>query len=135
MNKNGFTLVELLGVIVVLAIVFGLAVVGVSHVINTGKQSIYFSLEKTMESSSKNYIIDNYNEIISANFPINISLNKLIEKGYIDKYKLPDEGNCDKSYVRVSKSSELSYKTCLICKNGDNILYKTSDDCDECDDC
>ena len=39
-NKKGFTLVELLAVIVVLAIVSSLTVISVNHVIKTGKDSV-----------------------------------------------------------------------------------------------
>ena len=136
MKKNGFTLVELLGVIVVLAIVSGLVVVSITGVIGTSKNSVYLSYEKSFKSSVENYFIDNNNLIPNAGSSKKIYLKDMISNGYIEEIKDPNGGNCNissnNSYVLVTRPSsdtnnyKLDYKTCLICKKGSIETYKSS---------
>lgn len=66
MNKDGFTLVELLAVFVILAIILGLSVVGVNSVIKNSKDGVYKSNINTLKSAAQNYVIDNIDLINSA---------------------------------------------------------------------
>ena len=139
MKKNGFTLVELLGVIVVLAIISGLAVISMNTIIGTGKKGVYHNYEKTLIDASRNYYIDNMDKIPNVGSPVKLYAEFLVQNGYIDNLKDPNGGECIKkdshSYVLVTRESDinnnfnLNYKACLICQdtNGNNT-YK-SDDC------
>ena len=47
-NKKGFTLVELLAVIVILALIMGVAIVGIGNVISTSKNKVMFENAQSM---------------------------------------------------------------------------------------
>ena len=130
-NKNGFTLVELLAVIVLVSIVSTLAVVSVSYIIKTGKISVYKNHEKALENSVKNYIIDSKDEIdFNSLNKINIYYSDLIDKQYMNELKDPNGGDCSDSYVIIEKNNssinlDFNYKTCLICKKGSQEIYRS----------
>lgn len=132
MNKNGFTLAELLGVIVILAILSGLAVLSMNGVIGTGKKGVYKGYENTIKNTMKNYFIDNQDDIPKKNSEKQIFINELINNGYLDSFKDPNGGNCiDSSYVLVTRGEDkssnynLDYKVCLICTQNGNNTYKS----------
>ncbi len=57
-NKKGFTLVELLAVIVILALIMGIAVVGITTVINKAKNDTkYESAQMVLDGIKKNFAI------------------------------------------------------------------------------
>lgn len=138
MNKKGFTLAELLGVVVILAITSGLVVISVTALIKNGKNGVYQNLEKTLRGGAENYFIDNSSSIPSINGSKNITYIQLLNGNYIDKYDDPNGGDCSSSYVIVSRENNkgingvnynLKYKSCVVCKdNKGNIHYK-SDGC------
>lgn len=53
-NKKGFTLVELLAVIVILALIMGIAVVGIGSVLNTAKESTMWENAQAIVTGLKN---------------------------------------------------------------------------------
>lgn len=113
MNKKGFSLVELLAVIVILAIVGGIAVVSYNAIINRTRIKSYKNYESSMKSSATMYIIDN-------GYKNKITLNELINSNKINEFNNPNSNNkCLDSYILVNKnnedSSDLTYKVCLIC--------------------
>ena len=147
MNKKGFTLVELLGVVIVLSIVFMIAVAGYQKYLSDSRQKAFVLEEKNFLSAARSAYAD-----CLANDPVNefckyhsdldtkftyelIYLKELLEDQYIDQIKNPYnlEQFCDseKSYVYASSKNNLStsdnsqmeYKVCLVC--GD----KSSGDC------
>ena len=67
-NKKGFTLVELLAVIVILALIMGIAVVGIGNVLSTAKenamwenaQAMIDGLKKSLAISSESYSGNTY---------------------------------------------------------------------------
>lgn len=136
MTKKGFTLVELLGVIVLIAIVSGLAVLSMNGVIGSGKNGLYKNYEKVMKGAAENYLSD-YNKLIP---PVggyhDVTILALVGGNYIDEFKDPNGGDCSNSYVRVTRSNDVSnnysltYNICLVCKDSsNNINYITSGDC------
>ena len=132
MNKKGFTLAELLGVIVIVAILSTLAVISVNSIVENGKKGVYQNLEKTMKGATENYFVDNPTFLPTVGGSKNISYNDLLNGHYIDKFEDPKGGDCSSSYVRVERSADkgvnytIKYLSCVICKdNAGNIHYKT----------
>ena len=59
MNKKGFTLSELLGVIVVLAIIITIATASIASIINRSKNRVSKEMEDTLKDAAVTYAIDN----------------------------------------------------------------------------
>ena len=127
-DSKGFTLIEIIGVIIIIGIIMIIGTVAVSGYIESSKARTYESYKKDLEGATENLMI----ECISGNeegcdIPeygrdIKISYNELVEKGYSDRLKDPEgEGYCDTSYVIAKNNSEngveLEYQVCLYCSN------------------
>ena len=132
MNKKGFTLVELMGVIIILAILSTMAVIAINTVIKNSKTGLYQNLEKTLKGATINYFVDNATLVPAVNGSKNISYTELLSGHYIDEFEDPNGGECSSSYVNVTRTNDkgvnftLSYKSCVICKdNAGNTHYKT----------
>lgn len=67
MNKKGFTIVELLVTITLLAIISTIAVISITSFINKNKENNYEILKNTILEASKEYVTDNrYGDIQST---------------------------------------------------------------------
>jgi len=145
MNKKGFTLIEMLAVIMLLGILTTIAVVSYTNYLNTSREKSF----NLAENSFKDALLEAYvdcktgfsdNDFCSKHSEPNmkderdeITLLELIEAEHIEKIKNPYNTNeyCDinNSYIEVISNadftdhSDLSYKVCLICGN------KSSEDC------
>ena len=119
--KKGFTLVELLAVIMVLAIIMGIAVVVVNNVVESGKKSVY------LRGATENYFINHMSEMPLIGSSKKIEYKTLLEAKETETLKDPRGGNCDASYVLATRKPDIGnnididYKICLICTN-----YKSS---------
>ena len=129
-KKNGFTLIEVISVIIIIGILAIITVPAVSDYILGARQTTYTSHEKSMEEAANSMLIDcidkNSNE---CNIPERgekslIYLRELIDNGYIDRLSSSNgQGYCDDtlSYVEIENTgkSNYEYKACLYC--GDYI--------------
>lgn len=59
LNNKGFTLVELLGVVVILSVIMAIMVPSVNYLINRNKEDNYESLKAGIISAAKVYVSDN----------------------------------------------------------------------------
>ena len=84
MNKNGFTLVELLGVIVILGIIATITVPLIQRTIIENTEEAYNDQVISFERAAKNYVAsDVYNMTNCQTKICTISLKELQEKGYL----------------------------------------------------
>ena len=86
MKNRGFTLVELLGVVVILIIVLGIAVVGYIKISDAIKMSFYKGVEESISLASGEYY--NYNEEKAPQMfgnAVEVKVKELIESGYIEE--------------------------------------------------
>lgn len=123
-NKKGFTLVELLGVIVVLAIVFGLAVVGYIGVQNQMKKAYYSDLEENIKLAGTEYYNYNKDSQPEAFGEIEkVEIVNLVTNNYIEDVKNRNKESCS-GYVGAYKKAndKIEYFVCLDC--GED--YKTN---------
>ena len=138
MNKKGFTLIEMLAVVVLLGLLMGLLFPAVSKYIIGTRDNTYTVYEADMKTSAQNLMT----ECVEANDTLcipksgkskKITLSELIATGFTDKLRDPkdDSKDCDpfESFVMVDNEGDntvsLKYDVCLVC--GD---YK-SGKCDE----
>ena len=132
-NNKGFSLIEILAVIVIIGIVAAIAAPSIQEFIGGGKLTTFIAYENSMEDAATNAVLDCIgNNSSRCNIPekgetSKIYLNDLIDGGFIDGMKTPNGGSCDtnKSFVRVENRGNINYKfkVCLYCDS-----YKTDND-------
>ena len=80
MIRKGFTLIEVLGIIIVLSIISSIAVVTVDKNIKNGKVTVCSAQETNIIESAKSYFVDN-----PANANKKVTILTLKNGGYLDK--------------------------------------------------
>lgn len=111
-DNNGFTLVELLAVIVILAIILAVAIPKITTLIENSQINAFKSNEKMMIKAAKTYA-----EANNVGLPVNegdtmeITLNTLITNNYISLIKAPDDSTKEcNGYVIVTKTGSNTYE-------------------------
>ena len=131
MKNKGFTLIELLSIIVLIGIISSIAVVSVNYIINMSRSSVYKNFENNLKIGAENYLIHVLTDDNLTNDTIFPSLTdntrtfqySTLKNGFVDEMEDPKGGNCDSSYVVVTRGEDidnnynLDYKVCLICTN------------------
>lgn len=130
-NQKGFTLIEMLAVVILLAILMAIAVGSYYSYIKKSRDDSFKIAENTIQNDVKNAYADCLSNSKSE-FCINhsgygekndkIYLKELIDAGYSEQIKNPYDTNsfCDASasYVTVignNTDNNSSYLTCLVC--------------------
>ena len=119
-NNKAFTLIEIIGAVVILGILSIIAVSYFTKDLERFRDDYYKNIESTLVSSGREFYTDNRlylpNRYLESS---KVTLNTLESQNYLDKI-LDYEGNsCSKdSYVRVIKKSKEKYEyyLCLICE-------------------
>lgn len=135
MNNKGFTMVELLAVIALLAILSGTALLAVTRYVSSAQKKTYKNYEANLKGGAVNYLTAHTE--LSAIENLKIYADDLIKEGYIEKLTDPiDNGKtCNNSnrskdsYIIVTGKRDtptsynltFTYKVCLICDS-----YKSS---------
>ncbi len=126
MKNNGYTLIELLAVIVILGIIMVIAVPVVSYLVNGNNDEYYSNMEKTIKTSGEDYFLDN-REVLPKKVgnTSTVTIDTLTTKAYIDKVKDENNDPCNGNVtVKKTSTNKYEYVVCLIC----NDEY-TSDNC------
>ena len=95
-EKSGFTLVELLGIIIIISLIFLFSFTNLSNTTKKNKENEYEMFVKDLCLSGQNYIYSNlekYPETSKINSEITINVNDLIIEGLIDKNTLNPKTN------------------------------------------
>lgn len=126
-NNKGFTLVEILAVVVVLGILAAIVVPSVSRYINQGKEKYYRSLEDELVIIARDYYSKNKSELPRGQYDNNgvpmyinqVGLSTLINKGYVTNDIVDADKNPCTGYVRVENKSkgEYEYIACIKCSD------------------
>lgn len=127
MNKKGFTLVELLAVIALLALLTGLAVPNIISTINNNKRNTFLMDAERMVTKAKYLIsinkVDRKNVLAGNNKIYN--LNDLNEKGEFETDA--DGGSYESVSVIVSyDNTNKVYKYCIQVVGSKRVIGKTS---------
>ena len=83
MNKKGFTLVELLAVLVVIGLITGIAVPSVVSSIKASRRRAAIVQEKSIIEAAKNFIADDDKPSTYYGTYLQIEIAWLIEEGYL----------------------------------------------------
>lgn len=105
LNNKGFTLIEILAVVVLLGILGGVAVTGVNRYLEKARTQAYEALEETLYSATQNYIIDR-GVLVSTSWTT-IQSSTLINNGYIKELNDPgkNDGSQCTGYVKVKRAN------------------------------
>lgn len=120
MKKNGFTLVELLAVIVILGVIVTIFIPNTVKLLKENNLKIYKIKESELIKAAKDYA--NYDKNFSsptAETPVKyITMPQLVEGSYMSKILDTSSGKECKAFVRVTLNdiSGYNYEACLLCE-------------------
>lgn len=128
-KKYGFTLTELLAVIVVLAIIFSITIIFSGGIIGDVTKNIDDATKKIILNAANEYVIefrktnDKWKENVDENGEISfcVSLQSLIDKGYYDDKDEYVSKNKDKILVSVRMDTSKVLDFNLVENNDENI--------------
>ena len=133
-KTNGFTLIELMGVVAILALLALIGIPVVEKHVNKGKREASEIQISNIELAAKSWVSDNKVQVVNyfANcektdetIPCNtliVSLKDLIDSGYIDNETLEDpvtgkQIDLDNSYVEITYVTKKNYNYEVKLKN------------------
>ena len=125
MNKSGFTLIELIAVIVLISSIVLVTTIAIGKYTSYGFTTLDDQLEKQLFLSAKGYVSDNKKRLIT-NDKVIIKYEELKGNNYITNDLVDSDGNsCHNSYVVITKNNKkYKYTGCILCDNGyTNISY------------
>ena len=134
-NNKGFTMVELLAAVAILAIITGLAISGVSRILSKAHEEYYKSTEKNLVLAAQSYVQSNKSKLPKIiGKKTKITAKQLREANYLksDLTTYNGKTKCDeeKTYVNVFKygKSDYSYTAYLTCKPDREAKEQLKDD-------
>ena len=135
-KTNGFTLVEVLVVIVILAILSMTIIEGITKYMDTAKEEYNHQLKQQLLASGKNFYSENKKRIPSkTNYQKTdiVTLSELATKKYTTKEFKDSQGNSctEKSYIIVRNTKNgPQYNVCMEC--GTNNYISTTEEKQNC---
>ena len=112
-SKKGFTMIELLGAIVILGVISVLAIVSINRVIEKARSEQDAEHENTLKEAAISYMQANPDKLPkSIGEKVNVTANTLYQKHYLkSKIKNTKGEDCmPNSFVRVYKTSKTKYE-------------------------
>lgn len=138
-NNKGFTMVEILAAVSILAILSGVAVSAVTKYQEKARQKAYQSMEQSAYSAAHNYILDKSEIIPPAGKTYNVI--DLVDKGYLQRLEDPRAKGSDchtgstVSVKKIPKTSttmleQYEFTVIIKCKkytsgNGSGVIFKS----------
>lgn len=119
-NRKGFTLIEVLGVFVLLGVIALIAIPVVTVQQQRTHQAYYDSLERIVKIAAQDYYGDNRGLIPITNGASSVvELATLVSRNYLEQPVSVKKNSCT-GYVRVAREDQLSYQVCLKCDDYEN---------------
>ena len=139
--KKGITLIELLAVIIILAIIGSISFITIGNIVKNSKINLYNENITKIKDTAEMYISNGNKGYIEEGQTVEITLDELIEDGYLKEVKSPfDKTKTCNGYVLVTKleNNEYSYIPHINCEEDINnstedglVLHYTFDDFQE----
>ncbi len=134
MNKKGYTLIELLSVIIIIALISAIAIVSYSYFIKRANNSVYDTYIDSMHEAAIMYFTNNTGNLPRNNETVYFCTNNCPSINYINISELgldtinnPKDNNdkCPNSYIEVTRSDvssviSLEYHVYLKCNDYEN---------------
>lgn len=123
-SNKGFTLIEILGAIVILGILMGIGAISYTRYRRQAVETSYDLIKKNAVSAAENYFMDNASEET-------VELHELVEKSYLDTVNDPEKKNktCDGTVTIIDKNisdgnslQKNTYKVYLKCEKRTSCL-------------
>src|SRR5574344_1598617 len=126
-NNKGFTLVELLATIAIIAAIFTIAIISLNGVSKKKKEVAYESVKQEVVTAAQQYLASNkymletLKNSVGSDYCNNnneacnlkISVQELVNSGYLNKTINPTKNtalnNCDYVNVSIDNNKEVSY--------------------------
>lgn len=116
LNKKGFTLVELIATIVVLALVVSISAYAITNIINSAKEKNYELLIKNIKDASETYYQEcKYSNNSGITCDDTVKLQDLVNYGY-----LKGNGTKDNKMVIVNPKNNIDIGECSIAVKYEN---------------
>ena len=115
-KKKGFTLVELLIAIVIIALLSGMGIISYRSVFSTAEERYYNAIESNLLLAGNDYFEDHRDILPAGSEYSSVSLADLIENKYIEEI-VDTEGNlCSEGTVYAYReNNKFKYEVCLDC--------------------
>lgn len=124
-KNNGFTLVELLAVLLILGIVLGIVATNVFGILEESKNESYDTQIEMLKQSTKEYVSDNKRKLFKERDTICVSIYDLYKNKYITE--IPEDPRNGKNFSE--------YLGFIAEKDGENITYTLTSDVEKEDKC
>ncbi len=125
-NKRGFTLVEVLLVIVIISIITLLVMPNISDILSTGKNKKYKTIEDMVRTSLELYNID-YKEDLWSNEYTNVETYNVEDPKTIIKQANPDLDldGCVINKLKITRTGTdtFTYDVCISCSDNYESPY------------
>jgi len=131
MKRNGFTLIELIGTVVILAIIALVVFPATLSILNQGQEEVDKSVKDAVKGAANKYVQENLND-----FPKQLESKDTIksygDKGTITTKELVDKGYLDNSIYE--KHCHIKNDQVIVTSNSKKYFYeyKEIDDNEEC---
>lgn len=124
MKKNGFTLIELIGIIAIISLIGLVTIPQMMSSMTKGNEDKISQFKRDMESAAQSYVENNWNESdfknkiiigISNEQKYCIQLSDLIDNDYVDKFEIDPTTNTPLNdafgkYVMIENISKVESK-------------------------
>ena len=127
MNKKGFTLVEMLGILVVLSMIIVISVPAITGSLKRSKQEKYDNWLKSLYIAAEEYTESHRQEFyeVNAGGTSYLSIQLLLDQGYLKESVVdPESGNdiTDVAIIKITVNSDKTLKYELIYKDDLDLI-------------
>ena len=115
--KKGFTVVELIVTMVIIALLGGIGIISYNYIFDTASDNYYKTIENSLLLSGNEYFEKNREELPIKGYNI-VALENLESGNYVSPVKDKKGGTCEKGDVYVFRDSVTNtydYEVCLKC--------------------